>query len=138
MLCVCVYVLSLFSHQVVFNSLRPHRLQTTRLLCPWGYPGKNTRKSCHFLLQGVFTTQGLNLHLLLGKWILHQSQQGSPTCIYMFCSVTESCPALCDPMGYIAHKAPLPPHHLLEFAQILSNVFIMLSIYLYMCMYLYI
>ena len=74
----------------------------------------------------------------IGKWILHQSQQGSPTCIYMFCSVTESCPALCDPMGYIVHKAPLPPHHLLEFAQILSNVFIMLSIYLYMCMYLYI
>ena len=27
---------------VVFNSLRPHGLQPTRLLCPWNSPGKNT------------------------------------------------------------------------------------------------
>ena len=25
------------SHSVVSNSLRPHRLQPTRLLCPWGF-----------------------------------------------------------------------------------------------------
>ena len=35
-----------------------------RLLCSWDYPGKNTRLSCHFLLQGIFPTQGLNLCLL--------------------------------------------------------------------------
>ena len=28
------------------------------------FPGKNTRGDCHFLLQGIFPTQGLNLHLL--------------------------------------------------------------------------
>ena len=28
------------------------------------FPGKNTRVSCHFLLQGIFPTQGLNLCLL--------------------------------------------------------------------------
>ena len=27
-------------------------------------PGKNTRVGCHFLLQGIFLTQGLNLCLL--------------------------------------------------------------------------
>ena len=27
-------------------------------------PGKNTGVSCHALLQGIFMTQGLNLHLL--------------------------------------------------------------------------
>ena len=27
-------------------------------------PGKNTGVGCHFLLQGIFLTQGLNLHLL--------------------------------------------------------------------------
>ena len=27
-------------------------------------PGKNTGVGCHFLLQGIFPTQGLNLHLL--------------------------------------------------------------------------
>ena len=28
------------------------------------FPGKNTRVACHFLLQGIFLTQGLNPHLL--------------------------------------------------------------------------
>ena len=51
--------------------LRPHRLQSTRLLCPWDFPGKNTRVGCHFLLQGIFPTQGLNLYLLLCRQILY-------------------------------------------------------------------
>ena len=43
--------------------------------------------SCHFLLQGIFPTQGLNPGLLHRRWILyHLSHQGSPylikTCIY--------------------------------------------------------
>ena len=33
------------------------------LLCPWDSPGKNTRVGCHFLLQKIFPTQGLNPHL---------------------------------------------------------------------------
>ena len=32
----------------------------TRLLCPWDSPGKNTGVGCHFLLQGIFPTQGSN------------------------------------------------------------------------------
>ena len=36
---------------VVSNSVRPHGLQPTRLLCPWDSPGKNTGMGCHFLLQ---------------------------------------------------------------------------------------
>ena len=35
----------------------------TRLLCPWDSPSKNTGVGCHFLLQGIFLTQGSNLHL---------------------------------------------------------------------------
>ena len=35
-----------------------------RLLCPWDFPGKNTGTGCHFLLQGMFETQGSNKHLL--------------------------------------------------------------------------
>ena len=27
-------------------------------LCPWDFPGKNTEVGCHFLLQGIFPTQG--------------------------------------------------------------------------------
>ena len=33
------------------DSVRPHRWQPTRLLCPWDSPGKNTGVGCHFLLQ---------------------------------------------------------------------------------------
>ena len=32
-----------------------------QLLCPWDFPGKKTGVSCHFLLQGIFLSQGLNL-----------------------------------------------------------------------------
>ena len=40
------------------DSLQPHGLQPTRLLCPWNFPGKNTGVGCHFLLQGIFPTRG--------------------------------------------------------------------------------
>ena len=42
-------------------------LLATRLLCLWNFPGKNTGVGCHFLFQGIFSTQRLNpplLHLL--------------------------------------------------------------------------
>ena len=32
--------------------------------CPWKFPGKNAGVGCHFLLQGIFPTQGLILCLL--------------------------------------------------------------------------
>ena len=35
------------------------------LLCPWNFPGKNCAVGCHFLLQGLFPTQGSNLCLFL-------------------------------------------------------------------------
>ena len=34
--------------------LQPHGLQTARLLCPWDFPGKNTRMDFHFLLWEIF------------------------------------------------------------------------------------
>ena len=39
-------------------------------VCPWDFPGRNTGVGCHFLLQGIFLTQGLNFHLLHFGWIL--------------------------------------------------------------------
>ena len=35
----------------------------TRPLGPWDSPGENTGVGCHFLLQGIFPTQGLNTGL---------------------------------------------------------------------------
>ena len=52
------------SCSVVSDSLRPRGLSPTRLLCPWGSPGKSTGVGCHFLLQGNFPTQGSNSSLL--------------------------------------------------------------------------
>ena len=45
-------------------TLQPHELQHARLPCPWDSPGSNTGMGCHFILQGIFPTQGLNQHLL--------------------------------------------------------------------------
>ena len=39
-------------------TLGPHGLQPARLLCPWDSPSKNTGVACHFLLWGIFPTQG--------------------------------------------------------------------------------
>ena len=38
------------------------------------FPGKNTGVGCRALLQGIFATQGLNLHLThtcTGRWVLY-------------------------------------------------------------------
>ena len=39
------------SRSVVSDSERPHRLQPTRLLRPWDFPGKSTGVGCHCLLR---------------------------------------------------------------------------------------
>ena len=43
-----------------------------RLLHSWDFSGKNAGVGYHFLLQGIFPTQGLNLHLLC---LLHSRQR---------------------------------------------------------------
>ena len=37
------------------NSVRPHRLQPTRLLHPWDFPGKSTGVGCHCLLRIILS-----------------------------------------------------------------------------------
>ena len=55
--------------------------RSTRLLCPWDSPGKNTGVGCHGLLQGIFPTQGSNLDLLhCQAESLPLSHLGSPIC----------------------------------------------------------
>ena len=56
------------------DSVRPHRGQPTRLLCPWDSPGKNTGVGCHFLLQCIK--------------VKSESE------------VTQSCPTRSDPMDW--------------------------------------
>ena len=74
-MCACVFI-------VMSDSATPWTIPA-RLLWPWDFPDKNTRVDCHFLLQGIFMTQGSNLHLLpvspllAGRFFYHLSYLGS-------------------------------------------------------------
>ena len=60
----------LFSHVWLFA--------TPWLLCPWDFLGKSTGVGCHFLLQGIFLTQGSNPGLPHCRQMLYPlSHQGS-------------------------------------------------------------
>ena len=55
---------------------------TPWLLCPWDFPGKSTGVECHFLLQGIFPTQGSIPGLLHCRQTLYRlSHQGSPLAV---------------------------------------------------------
>ena len=85
------------------NGLRKQYFKTTRLLCPWNSPGKDTGVDSHSLLLGIFQSQGSNPGLLHCRWILyHLSYQGSP--IY---SLSEFCwsEVWKDVTGFSAHKS---------------------------------
>ena len=48
----------------------------------WDSPGKNTGVGCHFHLQGIFSTQGLNPGLLHCRQILYQlSHEETQACL---------------------------------------------------------
>ena len=60
----------LLNGSVMSNPFPPLGLYAARLLSLWDFPGKNTGVGCHFLSQGIFPTQGSNLHLLHRRRIL--------------------------------------------------------------------
>ena len=65
---------------VMSDSLKPHGLQPTWLLCLWNSLGENTKVGSHSLLQGIFPTQGQKLGLLHCRHIIyHLSHQGTLT-----------------------------------------------------------
>ena len=70
LVCVCM-----LSHSVVANCLQPHGLSPARHRCPHHFPGMSIGVSCHFLVQGIFPTQGSNLHLLC---LLHWQEDSLP------------------------------------------------------------
>ena len=64
------------------DSVRPHRQQPTRLLCPWDSPVKNTGVGCHFLLLLSIFSDALkdiykNVHGLI---IYNNPSQKEPKC----------------------------------------------------------
>ena len=85
--CVCAHT-RMCAHMcsIMSNSLRPLRLQINRLLCSWNFAGKNTGTGSHFLLQGIFLTQGLNTGLLhIQADSLLFELRGEPKCALVAC-----------------------------------------------------
>ena len=81
------------------DSVRPRRRPPTRLPCPWDSPGKNTGVGCHFLLQGIFPTQGSNPFLL--HWQADSLPPGKPFHLAIAATVAkslQSSPTLCNPI----------------------------------------
>ena len=74
-----MWIVSEWSLSVVSDSLRPHGLQPTRLLCPWNSLGKKTGVGSHSLLQGTFPVQGLNLGLIERTSLVAQMVKRLPT-----------------------------------------------------------
>ena len=74
--CMCVCMLS---HSVVSQSVTLWIAAHQTPLCLWNFSGINTGVGFHFLLQGIFSTQGLNPGLLHCRQILyllsHQASQ---------------------------------------------------------------
>ena len=64
------------------SSLQPSGLQPTRLLCPWGSPGKSTGVGWHALRQGIFLTGDqtcISYTSCIDRWVLyHWCHLGSP------------------------------------------------------------
>ena len=76
---LALHVCFVISHVRLFVTLWTAACQ---FLCSWDFSGKSTGVVCHFLLQGIFPVQGLNLHLLcLLNWqtgILPTKPPGKP------------------------------------------------------------
>ena len=82
----------LLGRSVVSNSATPWTV-AHQALCLWNSPGKNTEGGHHFLLQGIFLTQGSNpslLRLLHCRWILYHWAIGKPRCFSSCCKILVS------------------------------------------------
>ena len=103
-------------HSVVPNSLQPCGLQPARLLCPRDFLGKYSWAGCHFLLLGIFPTQGLNLLRLLHcrRLLYPLSHEGSlgagpdPWHILMDMSWFKDQPKMLHPQTCAARAEPYP------------------------------
>ena len=87
--CSSVCMLSRFSYAQLF--VTPWTVVHQSVL-PWDFPGKNTGVGCHFLLQGIFLTQGSNPCLLR---LLHWQAASSPLA-----------PPICTVVLFTFHKMP--------------------------------
>ena len=80
---ICTWMLNGFSRVRLFATLWTHWV-------PLDSPSNNAGMGCYALLQGIYPTQGSNLHLLWllhCRWILHCKATGETLYIYMYMSI---------------------------------------------------
>ena len=102
--CVCVQSCPVFWD--------PEDCKSAKLLCPWNSLSKNTGAGCHFQLQRIFPTQGLNPRLLC--WLFVWVQNGcncvgclpSWTCSWLVVEAHWLCAAL-ERVSFLLYMASL-------------------------------
>ena len=91
-----------WSRSVVSNSLRPYGLLPTRLLSPWGFSRQEYWSGFPFPSPWDLPDPRIEPGSpTLQADFLPSEPPGNPDCWYLqlLCSVTQSCPTLCDPMN---------------------------------------
>ena len=68
----------LYEHTCMCSLSRVRLFVTPWLLWPWHSPGKNTGVGCHFLLRGIFLTQGSLASLALVGGFFTAEPPGKP------------------------------------------------------------
>ena len=105
-MCVCVCVRALSCVWLVATPW------TTRLLCPWDFPGKNPGVGCHVLLQGTSWPRGLTCVSCFGRQILYHCATWKAQCIMwkVKVKVAQLCLTLCDPWTVLSMEFSRPEY----------------------------
>ena len=81
-----ILILLLFSHGVVSESLRFHRLQPVRLLCPWDFPARILKGAAVSFSRGSSWPKDWTLVSCIGRWVLyHWATREAQT--YLTCEI---------------------------------------------------
>ena len=94
---------AILRHSVVSNSLQPHGLQSTKLLCPWGFKRQEYCSGLPCPPLGDLPDPGFKHASLmspaLADGFITTSTAWEALISYQFSSVAQPCPNLCNPMG---------------------------------------
>ena len=99
-----------FNCSAVSDSLRPHRLQHTRLPCPSPAPGTYSNSSP----SSQWMTSKICLYIL--ENFSRRGTIDNAASSVQFSSIAQLCPTLCDPMNHSTPGLPVH-HHLPQFTQ---------------------
>ena len=106
----------MLSHSVMSDSLQPHGLSPTRLLCPWGFSRQEYWSGLPFPSPGDLPNPEIEPGSpALQADILPSEAQGKPGMDFVIVNDAaatakslQSCPTLCDPVDGSPPGSPIP------------------------------